>query len=78
MSEKIGGVVGYNVRFDDKTDYNSTRIKFMTDGILIREMMTDPLLKRYSVVIVKSKKKNYLKKFIKIKYNKNKNQKILF
>ena len=76
MSEKIGGVVGYNVRFDDKTDYNSTRIKFMTDGILIREMMTDPLLKRYSVVIVKSKKKK--KKFIKIKYNKNKNQKILF
>jgi HrpA-like RNA helicase len=45
------GVVGYKMRFEDKTD-SSTRIKIMTDGILLQEMKFDPFLTRYSVVMV--------------------------
>ena len=42
------GLVGYKMRFEDKTDA-STRIKIMTDGILLQEMKLDPWLSRYSV-----------------------------
>jgi hypothetical protein len=42
----------YTIRFDNTTDPARTRVKFMTDGILLREMMGDPLLSRYSVVMV--------------------------
>ena len=45
------GVVGYKMRFEDKTD-SSTRIKIMTDGILLQEMKLDPMLSRYSVIMV--------------------------
>ena len=45
------GLVGYKMRFEDKTDA-STRIKIMTDGILLQEMKLDPWLSRYSVVMV--------------------------
>ncbi len=34
------------------TDALSTKIKFVTDGLLVREMMMDPLLKKYSVVML--------------------------
>jgi ATP-dependent RNA helicase DDX35 len=44
--------VGYSVRFDECCNRESTKIKYMTDGMLIREMMTDPLLTRYSVVML--------------------------
>lgn len=47
----LGREVGYVVRFDDCTS-SETRIKFMTDGILVREMMMDPLLKQYSVLML--------------------------
>jgi HrpA-like RNA helicase len=47
----LGGEVGYAVRFDDKTS-PKTRIKFMTDGILLREIQADPLLKKYSCIIL--------------------------
>ena len=43
--------MGYAIRFDDQTDA-ATRIKFMTDGLLVREMMMDPLLKKYSVIML--------------------------
>ncbi|KAF7767927.1 hypothetical protein Agabi119p4_7170 [Agaricus bisporus var. burnettii] len=47
----VGDIVGYSVRFDEK--YTSgTRIKYMTDGMIVRELMSDPLLSKYSVVIV--------------------------
>jgi ATP-dependent RNA helicase DHX33 len=39
------------VRFDERASPN-TRIKYVTDGMLVREMMGDPLLEKYSVVIV--------------------------
>lgn len=47
----LGGLVGYSVRFDDKTS-KDTRIKFLTDGMLLRECMLDPKLENYKVVIL--------------------------
>ena len=48
----LGTTVGYTVRFDDKTSEN-TKIVYATDGILLREAtLSDPLLSRYSVVMV--------------------------
>ncbi|CUA76101.1 pre-mRNA-splicing factor ATP-dependent RNA helicase DHX15/PRP43 [Rhizoctonia solani] len=47
----VGGTVGYAVRFDEKASPN-TRIKYLTDGMLVRELLSDPSLSRYSVVIV--------------------------
>jgi len=43
--------VGYSIRFDDKTSPN-TLIKYMTDGMLLRELLSDNMLKKYSVVIL--------------------------
>ncbi|MDP3764012.1 MAG: ATP-dependent RNA helicase [bacterium] len=51
LGTKLGEVVGYQVRFDDTTA-DSTQIKFMTDGILLRELQTDPDLNKYSVVMI--------------------------
>jgi HrpA-like RNA helicase len=45
------GLVGYKMRFEDKTDA-STRIKIMTDGILLQEMKLDPWLSKYSMLMV--------------------------
>ncbi len=42
---------GYCVRFEDVTS-PETRIKYMTDGMLLREAISDPLLSRYSVLIL--------------------------
>ena len=46
MNTKIGDVVGYTVRFEDSTS-QQTKLKYMTDGMLLREALLDPLLKRY-------------------------------
>ena len=43
--------VNYKIRFHDKTT-SSTQIKFMTDGVLLAETKNDPLLKKYSVLII--------------------------
>ncbi|CAE8611603.1 unnamed protein product [Polarella glacialis] len=43
--------VGYLIRFEDKTS-PETILKFLTDGMLLREAMTDPLLSKYSVIIL--------------------------
>ncbi len=51
MSCKLGEEVGYSIRFEDLTSA-ATRIKFMTDGLLLREALVDPLLSRYSVIMV--------------------------
>nr|XP_046913676.1 ATP-dependent RNA helicase DHX33-like [Dermatophagoides farinae] len=48
---RIGDLVGYKIRFDDCTSSN-TRIKYMTDGILLREAIHDPLLSNYRVIIL--------------------------
>ncbi|EPQ54668.1 P-loop containing nucleoside triphosphate hydrolase protein [Gloeophyllum trabeum ATCC 11539] len=47
----LGQLVGYSVRFDELAGPD-TRIKYMTDGMLVRELLSDPLLTRYSVIIV--------------------------
>lgn len=47
----VGDLVGYSVRFEDHTGPH-TAIKYMTDGILLREAISDPLLSRYGLVIL--------------------------
>jgi len=49
--ERIGGVVGAKVRFQDQTS-GATRIKLMTDGVLLAELSSDPELSAYSVIIL--------------------------
>lgn len=44
-------IVSYKIRYDSTTGTSSS-IKFMTDGVLLREMATDFLLSQYSVIIV--------------------------
>jgi len=51
QSVPVGDVVGYAVRFDEKTSPH-TRIKYLTDGMIARELMSDPLLSNYSVIVV--------------------------
>ncbi|KAL3448830.1 P-loop containing nucleoside triphosphate hydrolase protein [Aspergillus insuetus] len=51
MRCNLGEDVGYSIRFEDQTS-DSTRIKFLTDGMLLREALVDPLLSRYSVIMV--------------------------
>ena len=48
---EVGKLVGYSVRFDEAWSAD-TRIKYVTDGMLVRELLSDPLLSRYSVIIV--------------------------
>lgn len=48
---RLGGEVGYCVRFDECAS-DETRCRFMTDGMLFRECLHDPLLSRFSVIIV--------------------------
>lgn len=51
-SVKQGGLVGYQIRFDASTVGEKTKIKFMTDGILLREVTSDLLLRQYSVILL--------------------------
>ncbi|OEJ80319.1 putative ATP-dependent RNA helicase DHR1 [Hanseniaspora osmophila] len=58
MAKRVGnemgnhqGKVAHQIRFDTTVD-ESTRMKFMTDGVLLREMMTDFKLSKYSAVII--------------------------
>ncbi|KAL0824236.1 hypothetical protein YC2023_014958 [Brassica napus] len=48
---QLGQRVGYSIMFDDTT-CSSTSLKYMTDALLLREALVDPLLSRYSVIIV--------------------------
>ncbi|KAL4497398.1 hypothetical protein ABPG72_011333 [Tetrahymena utriculariae] len=47
----LGDDVGYTIRFDDKTS-SKTHLKYMTDGILVRECLQDDTLSKYNVVIL--------------------------
>ncbi len=47
----VGGAVGYQVRFSDRTG-PGTRVKLMTDGILLQELEGDPQLRRYDALII--------------------------
>lgn len=51
LGTELGSVVGYQVRFTDKVGEDS-RIKFMTDGILLAEIASDRWLSRYDTLII--------------------------
>jgi ATP-dependent helicase HrpA len=51
LKTELGGTVGYKVRFHDKVSPD-TSIKLMTDGILLAEIHSDPLLKNYDTIIL--------------------------
>lgn len=51
LDTSIGDLVGYQVRFGDQTT-ESSRIKLMTDGILLAEIQNDPFLNRYDTLII--------------------------
>ncbi|KAF2239010.1 P-loop containing nucleoside triphosphate hydrolase protein [Viridothelium virens] len=51
MDVALGEEVGYSIRFEDKTS-PSTMLKYMTDGMLLREAMNDHNLSRYSTIIL--------------------------
>ncbi|GIX65043.1 pre-mRNA-splicing factor ATP-dependent RNA helicase DEAH7 [Babesia caballi] len=51
MGSRVGDLVGYSIRFEDLTS-KQTAVKFMTDGILLRETLMDPELDRYSCIIM--------------------------
>ncbi len=48
---KVGEVAGYQIRFKDEMEAGAS-IKLMTDGILLAETQTDPLLKKYDTIII--------------------------
>lgn len=52
MNVKLGEEVGYSIRFDDKTTTEKTILKYVTDGMLLRECLTDPMLSKYSCVMI--------------------------
>ena len=51
LKSELGGLVGYKVRFNDKVAPDSC-IKLMTDGILLAEIQSDPLLRQYDTLII--------------------------
>ncbi|KAH8389638.1 hypothetical protein KR215_009377 [Drosophila sulfurigaster] len=51
LSCNVGDTVGYTVRFEDTTT-ERTRIRYLTDGILLREAIGDRLLRRYSAIML--------------------------
>ncbi len=51
LSQSVGAAVGFRVRFADQVS-DATRLVLMTDGLLLAEMTSDPLLRRYDTIIV--------------------------
>ena len=51
MGVKLGNEVGYSIRFEDKTS-DKTVLKYMTDGMLLRELLSDPELSNYSALMI--------------------------
>ncbi|KAG8734554.1 DEAH-box ATP-dependent RNA helicase prp43 [Ceratobasidium sp. 414] len=49
---QLGKQVGYSIRFEDMTETGTTFLKYMTDGMLLREAMNDHDLTRYSTIIL--------------------------
>ena len=52
MGCDLGTTVGYNIRFEDCTSKTDTKIKYMTDGVLLRESLNDPDLDQYSAIVM--------------------------
>jgi pre-mRNA-splicing factor ATP-dependent RNA helicase DHX16 len=51
MGVRLGQEVGYSIRFEDATS-DKTVLKYMTDGMLLREFLTDPELSTYSALVI--------------------------
>ena len=51
MGVDLGQTVGYSVRFEEQIS-SHTKLKYMTDGMLLREAIGDPLLLKYSVILL--------------------------
>ena len=51
LHSNLGDVVGYKIRFQDRL-HEGASVKLMTDGILLAETQTDPLLKQYDTIII--------------------------
>lgn len=51
LDVEFGQEVGYTIRFEDYTT-ERTRLKYMTDGMLLREATGDPVLSRYSIILL--------------------------
>jgi len=51
MDVQLGAEVGYTIRFEDKSS-QATQLKYLTDGMLLRESMIDPLLSKYGIIIL--------------------------
>jgi ATP-dependent helicase HrpA len=51
LSQPVGATVGFRVRFADQVS-DATRLVLMTDGLLLAELTSDPLLRRYDTIIV--------------------------
>ena len=52
MNVKLGEEVGYQIRYETQNISKKTEIKFVTDGILLKELENDSLLSEYSVIII--------------------------
>ncbi|SCU83029.1 LAMI_0C01750g1_1 [Lachancea mirantina] len=52
MGVMLGKEVGYSIRFEDKTTPGTTFLKYMTDGMLLREFMIDPELTNYACIMI--------------------------
>lgn len=48
----LGEEVGYQIRFANVSDSKKTKLKYLTDGMLLRELMLDNTLSKYSVIII--------------------------
>jgi len=48
----LGNLVGYRVRFDSNSSPYQTKILYLTDGMLLREAISDPLLRKYGIIVL--------------------------
>jgi pre-mRNA-splicing factor ATP-dependent RNA helicase DHX16 len=51
MNARCGGLVGYNVRFDNKTS-ERTEIEFLTDGMMLKTIMSEPTLGSFGAIMI--------------------------
>jgi len=51
-THSLGKEIGYKIRFENVTTPNVTKLTYMTDGVLLREIIEDPLLLNYNIIII--------------------------
>ncbi len=51
LGEAVGGTVGYQVRFEEVVGPH-TRLRFVTEGVLTRKLLSDPMLARVGIVVL--------------------------